>query len=147
MRKGLVCFVILAGFAANVTLADDDTKVAEELKAMAGNYTVKKWNINNTQSWMTKAGNYKAVIKGNEMVVTYMGKERNKSTFKLDPTKTPKQITLTRTEDNQTFVEEGIYELKDDTLVICVGDSDPNNRPKELKFGKGRTFIILERNK
>ncbi len=141
---GLMILIVSWGVAK----ANDDPKIAEELKALAGNYTVKKWNINNTQSWSTASGKYQATITGNEMVVTYMGKVRNKSILKVDPTTTPKQVILTRTEDNQTYTEHGIYEQqKDGTVAIAVGDNNPDNRPKEFKIGRGRTFIILERNK
>jgi uncharacterized protein (TIGR03067 family) len=57
-----------------------------------------------------------------------------KGTIKLDPTKKPKQIDLT-TEQKGAFKGHtlpGIYELKDDTVVLCL-EANKTDRPTKFE--------------
>jgi uncharacterized protein (TIGR03067 family) len=69
----------------------------------------------------------------------------------LTPTATPRCIDLTvRTASNPEAgkVYYGIYELKGDTLTLCVREdsADAKDRPKELKAGDdGLTLLVFER--
>ena len=59
--------------------------------------------------------------------------------YKLDPTKTPHEIVMTKTKsDGKTETIYGIYKLEGDTLTICGAESDkPADRPKEFKTAPG----------
>jgi uncharacterized protein (TIGR03067 family) len=68
------------------------------------------------------------------------GERREPATYKLDPSKNPKEIDIT--EKGKTVL--GIYAIDGDTLTICVSESF---RPTELKDGPGCTFFVLKREK
>jgi uncharacterized protein (TIGR03067 family) len=68
-----------------------------------------------------------------------------KFAVKLDPTTTPPLIDVT-TEQKDVF--EGIFQLKGDTLTICVGPPGPvRERPTEFSGGTGRILLVLQRKK
>jgi len=72
-------------------------------------------------------------------------KEKGKGgTFKLDPTKKPKEIDLS--DDKETV--KGIYSLDGDTLKFCVASAG-NDRPTDFttKKGDGRGLFVLKRDK
>jgi uncharacterized protein (TIGR03067 family) len=68
--------------------------------------------------------------------------ETKDGTFKVDPTKKPKEIDITV----GGKASKGIYELKDDTLKICVSDGD---RPTEFvtKAGTKAGLITFKKDK
>jgi uncharacterized protein (TIGR03067 family) len=67
-------------------------------------------------------------------------------TYKLDPAKKPKAITIT-TENGGTIL--GIYKLERDTLTVCLGDENDNDRPTEFasKEGTKVVLVVLKREK
>jgi uncharacterized protein (TIGR03067 family) len=67
-------------------------------------------------------------------------------TYKLGPAKKPKAITIT-TENGGTFL--GIYKLERDTLTVCLGDENDNDRPTEFasKEGTKVVLVVLKREK
>lgn len=70
-----------------------------------------------------------------------------RSSFKLDPARTPRQIDLVALDGNQKGkTMEGIYRLEGGTLTICL--SDPGKgRPKTFatEAGTGQGLIVLEK--
>jgi uncharacterized protein (TIGR03067 family) len=96
--------------------------------------------------------NLKYEIKGNNIVtmgVPEIIKQYGAATFKLDPSTKPKSIDFTCTAgDNKGNELEGIYELKDDELRICVqitGKERPN--AFVTKEGENRGLLLLKREK
>jgi RNA polymerase sigma factor (sigma-70 family) len=61
-------------------------------------------------------------------------------TYKLGPAKKPKAITIT-TENGGTFL--GIYKLERDTLTVCLGDENANDRPTEFASKEGTKVVLL----
>ena len=77
------------------------------------------------------------------------GKDRKK-TFKVDPTKSPKEIDITSLDGQEKDQTAAcIYKLDKDRLTICIPyfTKDPSIRPKEFKAGAddGIMLITLER--
>lgn len=83
-------------------------------------------------------------------ITWYSGKgdSNRKSTFKLDPSKSPKQIDITILDaPNQSKTALGIYELQKGRLRICHALT--KDRPKDFKTERGelRELVVLERAK
>ena len=67
-----------------------------------------------------------------------------KGTLKLDSAKKPKQIDLTTTKEG-TFKGRnlpGIYELKDDTIVLCI-EADKTERPAKFEAPEKTRLMLL----
>lgn len=60
------------------------------------------------------------------------GEEQEKGTFKLDPSKAPKWIDFTAGEKNRK--SPGIYELKGDSLRICLNGNVAKIEGRPTKF-------------
>ncbi len=74
--------------------------------------------------------------------------ETKKATFKLNPSAKPKEIDLVPEDDtNKTW--RGIYEVKKDTLKICLDPSGDSQRPTKFEAPEGgsNVLIILEKAK
>jgi uncharacterized protein (TIGR03067 family) len=52
----------------------------------------------------------------------------HEASFKLDPTRTPKEIDLTVEEGGKSAVHKGLYALEGDTLKMCLAHP-PQPRP------------------
>jgi uncharacterized protein (TIGR03067 family) len=70
---------------------------------------------------------------GSELVIDSAG-ETKKGTYKLDSTKTPKQMDVKVDKD----ADKAIYEVTNDTLKIAIGK---NERPKD--FAGGADVIVF----
>jgi uncharacterized protein (TIGR03067 family) len=70
----------------------------------------------------------KVVIRGETLCFTDGSEEREKSTFKLDPSQKPKAIDFTK--DQKGPIVRGIYELDGDTLKLVWRNEGP--RPTEI---------------
>jgi uncharacterized protein (TIGR03067 family) len=85
----------------------------------------------------------KVVIRGNELTGLEGGQVRERFTFTLDATKTPKTIDTTAVEGPaKGETARGIYELTGDTLRICVSEKG-KERPSEFATRAGKDFVLL----
>jgi uncharacterized protein (TIGR03067 family) len=67
--------------------------------------------------------------------------------FKLDTSKTPRQIQLSSSEEGD--LAPGIYELDGDTLKVCWNRTDKSSVPSDFTCAKGsdRRLLVLQRAK
>jgi uncharacterized protein (TIGR03067 family) len=75
-------------------------------------------------------------------------KDESTSRFTIDPAKSPKHIDLTASGGrDKGKVLQGIYELKDGRLQVCVRDqlAKDKGRPKEFDGGAGLGLIKFQR--
>jgi uncharacterized protein (TIGR03067 family) len=79
------------------------------------------------------------------MVMKFGDKGEKASTYKLDPSKSPKEIDMQPSGGPK--LAKGIYKLDGDTLVICANNQ--GDRPKEFKADKasGTSVLTLKRDK
>ncbi len=72
------------------------------------------------------------------------GKNSDKGTLKLDPAKKPKQIDLTTRKDGPFKGRNlpGIYELKGDTIVLCLNSEQPD-RPSAFEAKEKTPMMLL----
>ena len=75
----------------------------------------------------------------------------DKADFKIDPSKTPKELDLVGEAKGQKLVFRGIYALEKDRLTICLRtpDAEEKGRPKEFatSAGSGLALLVFERAK
>jgi uncharacterized protein (TIGR03067 family) len=88
----------------------------------------------------------KLVIDDRKYTVT-VGKELDKGTVKLDPSKKPKEMDIIGTEGpNKGKTILAIYEKTDDTLRVCY-DLSGKARPTEFKTTKGTQLFLVTYNR
>ena len=100
-------------------------------------------------------------ITADKLTVKLDGEELNASSYKLSPSKKPKEIDLVVVVfiDKKVAVVRdmqprlGIYDLQDDELKLCVAwatskkTPEPANRPTEFKTGGDLVLMNLKREK
>ncbi len=89
----------------------------------------------------------KLILDGDRYTIDF-DKNTDKGTFTLDPTKTPKRIDIRSAEGpfkGKTL--PGIYELKGDTLRLCLdGDGKADKRPTAFEApGTTRNMLLTYR--
>jgi uncharacterized protein (TIGR03067 family) len=87
---------------------------------------------------------YKLVVKGDEWVQTTDGAER-RMTFKVDPTKSPKEIDFTAVNPGGRARWQAIYNLEGDTLTVCRANQVNPTRPKEFKASLAVELTVYKR--
>ena len=87
-------------------------------------------------------------VKGNDYTVHRFRKKAGSGTFKLDATKTPKEIDVVPDGLPKGTLIKGIYKLEDGRLTMCYG-GPKQDRPKEFaaKEGTGHTLAVWVREK
>ena len=77
------------------------------------------------------------------------GQKKEKHAYKLDPSRKPKAIDLTKTGIEGRETTLGIYELDGDTLKLCWSEKDPDHRPTRFAGDEdsGQTVVVLKRAK
>jgi uncharacterized protein (TIGR03067 family) len=81
---------------------------------------------------------------GGKLNVMGPGKD-SEGTYKLDASRKPKQIDVTIDDGGKELTLKGIYELKKDSLKICLAHP-PDERPTEFATQAGvKTMLIVFR--
>jgi uncharacterized protein (TIGR03067 family) len=122
--------VLAAGHAGN------QDPVKKEIERLRGT-----WSVNVSAGGNDVKGQF--AIYGDESFEINLGGNHVNGARKIDPTKNPKEITLTP--DGAKKPLYGIYKLEGDTLTLCVGEK----RPTDFKAKKGamQTLWVLKREK
>jgi uncharacterized protein (TIGR03067 family) len=130
----MVCLLV-----ASAGLAADQ----DDAKAMQGTWVIESAQLAGRNHTDDFAG-MKLVIDGNRYVVEF-GKNTDKGTFTLDPTKTPRRIDVVSAEGpfkGKTL--PGIYELKGDNLTLCFeADGKGDQRPTKFEAPEMTRFALL----
>ena len=143
MRWTLHFVVIFGVLAFSVVHAGEAGK---DLKALQGEWQAVELIGQGKKATEEEVKQFRLVIKGNDLSIG-----NRKSTFKIDPTKSPKAIDVTPLDGPQKGkVIPGIYALEKGQLRICISNGpNDSDRPKEFKAepGTGYVVITLERAK
>jgi uncharacterized protein (TIGR03067 family) len=141
-----VLFFAAALTAAVAPAADKPDAAKQELDKLQGTWTTAALTYNGKDYFADGKPGFRFVFKGD--VATVEGndevkKEYAKLRFKLDPEAKPRRLDLTVTAGVQKDAAiEGIYELKDDELKICVKVFG-NDRPTEFEAPAGASIALL----
>lgn len=121
-----------AAVLALVSLAFTTTTTwADDLKALAGTWKVAAVEVAGKQVDPEFLQDLVVTVAGDQ----YTAKSSNRNeggTIKLDETKTPRTMDVTKTEGFEAGrVIKAVYEIKDDTVRVCY-DLDDSGRPTEV---------------
>ncbi|MFN4259985.1 MAG: TIGR03067 domain-containing protein [Gemmataceae bacterium] len=134
--------LVLGGVLVNGVCAEDAAK--KDLNALQGRWVVQVLHFNGNDV----SNKYKFALVFKDNVATLEGndavkKEYAKIAFQLDPSTTPPCLDLKIVGGaQQDAVIEGIYELKGDSLRICVNVFG-NERPGEFKSPAGGSIALV----
>jgi RNA polymerase sigma factor (sigma-70 family) len=89
------------------------------------------------------------IFRGNRITIQFPGGVTAEQTFQLDPAQKPKAINITNLipGGGELSTMNAVYELRGDTLTICIQSNRPTDRPRELatRPGDGATLMIYKR--
>jgi uncharacterized protein (TIGR03067 family) len=144
---------LAAALTVGAPTADKPSDAAKkELDKLQGAWTTTKVIYNGKEYFADGKPGLRFVFKGDAAAVEgndEVKKEYARLRFKLDPEAKPRRVDLTITEGIQKDAAlEGIYELKDDELTICVKVFG-NDRPTEFEAPAGSSIalVVLKREK
>ena len=149
MRSRKLLIAIIVTLLAFVSVKADDTKNDQE--KLQGTWEVTEFVMNGKPAPEEVCKEIKFVFSGDTIKLTGpggIGKREFK--FKLDPTKKPKAIdTIPQEGSFKGKTGPAIYELKGDTLKLCIPNKETTERPKEFKAPKGSNLglFVLKRSK
>jgi len=150
MAFALAVVVIGAGVTAGVSralaAADDDPKVKAELKKFQGTWV---WIYAEKAGEEQDVGDRQLKFDGETFSYADLGRDvEDKGTFKLDPSKNPKEIDIrlreTDNRDEKTVL--GIYTWDGENLKLCLGEPGGGTRPKDFTtMPKSRDLVVVKR--
>jgi uncharacterized protein (TIGR03067 family) len=120
--------VLAGGSSAGDKKNDDQKQLQGKWKVLSSEISGKK----------IKGGERFLVIKGNEWTAPVGAM----FTFKIDPTKKPKELDLLG-RNGGTW--RGIYKIEGDSLTFCRSHGSGGERPKEFKGGEGVVLFVYKR--
>jgi uncharacterized protein (TIGR03067 family) len=134
---------VLVSIACVLLAADDAAE--EDLKKLQGEWVLESFNKEG-EELPAKALKATMTVKGEPWLYKSDIGEWS-TTFKIDPSKTPKTIDMTIGTGKTARRQRGIYKIEGDTLTICraAGRGD-EERPKEFPGDhKGLVLIVWKR--
>ncbi|MBX9624984.1 MAG: TIGR03067 domain-containing protein [Gemmataceae bacterium] len=142
---------VAALLAAAVAAADDKPKgnTKKELEPFQGTWSVVKIDNSGDAAPDDALKQLVLVVKGDERLIKSGDETVSKATFTVDPAKKPPAIDIAVSEGPLAGrTVKGIYELKGDTLTICVA-VEGDGRPDDLtaKEGSGRVLQVFKKQK
>src|SRR5689334_19726068 len=136
-----LCVALL--LPAACVVGDDAKQDTDKLK---GTWTVVALEANGQQAPKEFIERISFTFDGEKLKITgaptAQGQDANREySVKLDPSKSPKAIDTTALNGPEKGkIDQGIYELKDDELRLCMPNNEAKERPKDFKGGQGSNF-------
>ncbi len=127
--------LLAAVFASAGVVAGGDAKA--DLKKFEGTWSVASAQKGGKEAQEGEIKQLRIVFTGDKITLKF-GEKSKEGTFKLDPTKKPKQIDVTL-EDKTA---QGLYRFNKDMLELCVVEPG-GERPTEFKSPEGSMVMIL----
>ncbi len=132
------CLVVVAGILLASGIAPAHQQ-KDDKDALQGEWTVVSTEVNGKDYPANKGK--KLVVKGDEWTAPGGGEFK----FKVDGTKTPKQLDLYLSSKIVDLTWAGIFKIEGDTLTFCRPSTAGDERPKEFKGGEGMFLMVLKR--
>ncbi|HEX4608689.1 MAG TPA: sigma-70 family RNA polymerase sigma factor [Urbifossiella sp.] len=134
--------------AAGAKKGGDAKKGADDLAELQGNWTATALEGDGQKAPEDAVKAFKVTIKGNQITFNPQADNRT-STFRLDPSKNPKELTATPADGPQKGVPvRTIYSLKNGVLTLCMNNAG-GEPPTEFatKAGDGLRLLVLKKEK
>lgn len=128
---------------AATVIADGDGKKA--LEQWQGHWQIAALTINGKAAPREKIENARIIIEGDKMTVKApTGEVTRAFEIQLTPTKKPPVLTTKALlGDFKGKVQTGIYELKGDTLRICISNRPEGQPPTAFSSQEGSDHVLL----
>jgi RNA polymerase sigma factor (sigma-70 family) len=144
----LAVVVIGAGVTTEVSraraAADDAAKVKAELKKFQGTWV--DIYAEKAGKKQEEVGEHELKFDGETFSVADHGQVQEKGTFKLDPSKNPKEIDLRiRDRNDEEKTGLGIYTWDGENLKFCWGEPGDEKRPTDFTTREGGVLVIVKR--
>jgi uncharacterized protein (TIGR03067 family) len=137
--KPFVAFALVVS-CSSVAWSDD---AKDEARSMEGTWLPSTAELGGEKFPDEVRKSIKLVIVDDKYTVT-VGKNPDRGTVKLDPSKKPKEMDITGTEGpNKGKTIPAIYERNGDTLRICY-DLSGKSHPAEFKTTAGTQLFLVE---
>ncbi len=140
MRATLIVLTLITLSAP----AQEKTGPPEDLKKLEGTWEVTSLEVDGMVQPKDKTPK-QIVITADRLKMAPQGSEIS---FKIDPSKSPKWITLSLKKDDTTTTIPGIYQLKGDELWLCIsvaekGKAFEGKRPEDFET-KGKLVSLFK---
>ena len=135
---------VAAGVSRALAAADDDPKVKAELKKFQGTWV---FIYAEKAGEEQEGGDNQLKFDGETFSHSADGHAEEKGTFKLDPSKNPKEIDIRlRDSDKDEKTMLGIYTWDGEKLKLCLGEPGGGTRPKDFTTTpEGRDLLVVKR--
>lgn len=149
MRHQTAVALLLGLSLCVLTHAEDSDRSAggrSDQQLLQGTWKVIK-RVKNGSSEDVNEHPTKLTFAGKDITETRDGKPGQEGAYTLDPSATPKRITLTgKSGDNSGKTFEAIYEVDGNTLKLAYSFGDnAGTPPKDFSGGEGTGLLVLER--
>jgi uncharacterized protein (TIGR03067 family) len=122
------------------SVAADDKKDSELLQ---GTWTMVSLEVNGDAVEGDLVDNARLVVKDDSYTPT-LGDQTYTSKFKMDPSKSPKQMDFTYTDGElKGETVKGIYKLEGDTYTLCRALLPDGDRPTDFKTSADSNRILV----
>src|SRR5260370_32969518 len=136
----LLCVILFLTLSLPCLSRGDDAK--DDAKSMDGTWLPSAAELGGEKFSDEVRKTIKLVVHDGKYTVT-VGKNPDRGTVKLDPSKKPKEMDIIGTEGpNKGKTILAIYEMTDDTLRICY-DLSGKARPSEYKTAKKTKLFLV----
>jgi uncharacterized protein (TIGR03067 family) len=124
--------------------------IQKDKAALQGSWKVIASEKNGEKSGPDEIKDLFLVFKGDVISIREAGKSSDRFTFKIDPTKSIKEIDIVLQEGPQKGrVDRAIYRLDGKALAICIQTNKDSPRPREFvtRPDSNLWLVVLERSK
>jgi len=131
-----------------------DEKIKDETNKLQGSWRIVSADREGQKAPEDEIKKYTIIIKGDKFAAhrtenaTKPEEKIYEMSFTLDPTKNPHWMDVTYTDgERKGESSQGIYEVKDDTLTICMSRGTSRPMEFETKPESQRHLMVLKREK
>jgi uncharacterized protein (TIGR03067 family) len=136
--------LLMAADTAAPVRAQDAVK--QEMKKLQGTWKMESYHIGDAEASEDAVKMRRLVIEGDKWT-SHIGEAEFQMTWKVDPSKSPKHLDLTTTTMGKEEVRPCIYQVTEDTLVVCLPLANTGARPSKFEQTDDVAIAVYKRQK